>query len=96
MKLIEFDGVKYIPFEWQKPEDTDYAIGEICFGIYAAIYGDGPYLIVANGDKTFRPFGFRFKTDKDVQPLLVLTMPGIGRKGLIESEESFRARTSEK
>ena len=83
MKTIEIEGKLYEPFEWQKPEDTDYPIGEICFGIYAAQYGDGPYLIVANGDKTFEPFNFRFK-EEVVQPLFVLPMPGIGMHGLME------------
>jgi len=84
MKLIELDGKKYKPYGWQKPEDTDYPIGEVCFGIYAAKYGDGPYTIVSYGDKTFQPLEFKFKTEEDVQPLYVLPMPGIDRKGFIE------------
>ena len=81
MKLIEIDGKKYKPFEWQKPEDTDFAIGEICFGLFTAEYGSGPYLIVANGDKTFQPYGgFRSKVHVGVQPLYVLEMPGVGIK----------------
>ena len=84
MKLIEFEGKKYKPFEWQKPEDTDYAIGEVCFGIFPAKYGDGPFLLVANGDKTFRPLYFDFKAGEDIQPLYVLEMPGIGIKAFRE------------
>ena len=84
MDIIEYNGKKYKSFEWQKPEDTDYSIGDLCFGIFAAKYGDGPYLIVANGDKTFRPYDFEFKTDEKVQPLYVLEMPGIGIHGFRE------------
>ena len=80
MKTIEIEGKKYKPFEWQKPEDTDYAFGDICFGIYAAKYGDGPYLVVAKENNRFEPMNFKFKTDEDIQPLYVLPMPGIGIK----------------
>jgi len=76
MRTIEHEGKLYRVLVWQKPEDTEYDAGHVCYGVYPAKYGDGPYLIVAKGDKTFKTLYFTF-TNGDPQPLYVLDIPAI-------------------
>jgi len=87
MELIEHNGEKYQVLSWKKPEDTEYEIGDMCFGVYAAMYGDGPYVIVSMGDGTFKPAYFSFENG-DPQPLFVMDMPGIRGKGLLKINEN--------
>ena len=89
--LKEIDGKKYQVLKWQKPEETDYMVGHCCFGIYAAKYSKAPYLVMANGDKTFTPIGAAafFELKKKPQPLLVMDVPTFNQPCLVEAPKEY-------
>ena len=86
MKLIKHEGQCYWEMSWQKPEDTDYFLGECCYGIYPMTCYTAPVLVMANGDRTFRPVHHDFG---NIQPLYVLGIPAINETTFVRCPDYY-------
>ena len=83
MKQIEFEGKIYCVVEWQKPEDSDYGLGEVVYAIYPMKYDASPLPAVAQEKHRFIPLNRTFKSESGEipQPLYVIGIPVIGGIG---------------
>lgn len=79
MKVLKIDGKLYTEYEWLKPEESDFPFGHWVVAIYPHAVCPHPCLAVAIDDKKFKSFGI----EQSNQPLLVITLPCIGKKDLL-------------
>ena len=85
MGFIHHKGKVYQIIEWQKPEDTDYALGEVVVAVYPAAYFTAPILAMAQDNQKFVPLYYKWKSKSKQmpQPLYVMPMPAIGKSGFV-------------
>ena len=86
MKQIKYEGKIYWEMSWQKPKDTDYAVGECCYAVYPMRCYTAPVLVMANGDGTFNPLHHDFGK---IQPLYVLGIPAINEITFVRCPEYY-------